>query len=93
MSITATNDIENIKGKVTELENCMDKAATRIADLKTSEQEGRFKEVEGTIRLHNIKHAIADPKYKKFYEPKIYKGNHPKLTTNPSFIITFLLME
>ena len=54
MSITATNDIENIKGEVTELENCMDKAATRIADLKTSEQEGRYKEVEGTIHLHNI---------------------------------------
>ena len=32
----------------------MNKAATIIADLKTSEQEGRYKEVEGTIHLHNI---------------------------------------
>ena len=33
MSITATNDIGNIQGEITKLENCLDKATTRIADL------------------------------------------------------------
>ena len=48
------NDIEHLQSEMIEVDNQITKVGVRIGDLKTSELETRYYQVENVIKLHNI---------------------------------------
>ena len=50
------NDIEHLQSEMIEVDNQITKVGVRIGDLKTSELETRYHQVENVIKLHNINH-------------------------------------
>ena len=48
------NDMEHLQLEMTEIDNQITKVGVRIGDLKTSEMETRYHQVENVIKLHNI---------------------------------------
>ena len=50
----AKTEINNNSKKARELEHCLNKAATQIGNLKTSQLENNYKAMEAQIRIHNI---------------------------------------
>ena len=64
---TLAQDISNIKKdnehhkyEQTEVNNQIEKISTRLGDLKTSELESRYNQVENIIRLHNINYIDSN---------------------------------
>ena len=50
------NDIEHLQSEMIEVDNQIVKIGVRIGDLKTSELETLYHQVENVIKLHNINH-------------------------------------
>ena len=51
---TMQNNTEKIEYDLYEIDNQITKIGVRLGDLKTSELETRYQQVENTIRIHNI---------------------------------------
>ena len=51
---TLQEDTENHQSDITELNHQITKISVRLGDLKTSELESRYQQVEKTIKIHNI---------------------------------------
>ena len=51
---TIQQNIENHQSYIVELDNQITKISVRLGDLKTSELETRYQQVDNIIRLHNI---------------------------------------
>ena len=57
---TLQKDTELHKSELIEIDNQIDKISTRLGDLKTSELENRYNQVENVIRLHNINYIDSN---------------------------------
>ena len=51
---TLQDEIENNQSDIIELDNQITKISVRLGDLKTSELENRYQQVDNIIRMHNI---------------------------------------